>query len=97
MSEEPFTPTTRQVRDSYRFNPEDDYYDPVNAGANAERSGRAFDRWLSKVKEDARAGAMIRGAEIGWDAAVDAMQYEDGTKPDFVAVVNPYRQKENTK
>lgn len=95
MSNEPFTPTDTQVRDGYRLDPEDDYYNPLNAGANAERNGRAFDRWLAGVKKDARAGALISGAEIGWDAAVWMMQFEDGTKPDVVAVVNPYRQKEN--
>lgn len=95
MSDGPFTPTTDQVRDGYRLDPMDDYHDPVNAGANAERNGRAFDRWLARVKEDARAGALIRGAEIGWDAAVNAMRYEDGSALDVVEVVNPYRQKEN--
>lgn len=95
MSNEPFTPTDTQVRDGYRFDPMDDYYDPENAGANARRNGRAFDRWLARVKKEASAGALIRGAEIGWDAAVNAMQFEDGAKPDLVEVVNPYRQKEN--
>lgn len=52
---------------------------------------------IDGFRKDARAGALIRGAEIGWDAAVSAMQFEDGAKPDFVSVVNPYRQKENTK
>ena len=52
---------------------------------------------IDGFREDARTGALIRGAEIGWDAAVSAMQFEDGTKPDLVSVVNPYRQKENTK
>lgn len=28
----------------------------------------------------------------GWDAAVAAMQHDDGTAVEFVTVVNPYRE-----
>ena len=31
-------------------------------------------------------------AAIGWDAAVAAMQYEDGTPVEIVTMVNPYRE-----
>lgn len=34
-------------------------------------------------------------AATGWDGAVRAMRYEDGTPVEIVAVVNPYR-KETT-
>lgn len=30
-------------------------------------------------------------AALGWDAAVAAMRYEDGTPVEIVNVVNPYR------
>lgn len=30
-------------------------------------------------------------AAIGWDAAVAAMKYEDGTPVEIVSMVNPYR------
>ena len=53
-----WTPTTQQVRDGYRYDPEDDYHNPLQAYANAERNGRAFDRWLEQVKSEARAGAL---------------------------------------
>jgi len=36
--------------------------------------------------------ALIReSAAIGWDAAVAAMTYEDGSPVEIVAMVNPYR------
>lgn len=33
-------------------------------------------------------------AAVGWDAAVAAMRYEDGTPVEIVAMVNPYRNPE---
>jgi hypothetical protein len=35
--------------------------------------------------------AQLEGAAIGWDAAVAAMSYEDGTPVEVVSMVNPYR------
>ena len=42
-----FTPTTQQVRDGFRFDPEDEWRDPVGAIMRAIEAGRAFDRWLA--------------------------------------------------
>ena len=53
-----YVPSTQQVRDGYRYDPLDDYYNPVQAGAIAERKGRDFDRWLEQVRAEARAGAL---------------------------------------
>ena len=53
-----YVPSTQQVRDGYRYDPLDDYYNPVQAGAIAERKGRDFDRWLEQVKAEARADAL---------------------------------------
>ena len=53
-----YTPTTQQVRDGYRYDPEYDYYNPLEAGANVELRGLAFDRWLEQVKAEARADAL---------------------------------------
>lgn len=30
------------------------------------------------------------GARIGFDAAVRSMVYSDGTRPEFIEVINPY-------
>lgn len=38
-----------------------------------------------------RAGAIQQAAAVGWDAAVTAMKYEDGTPVELAANVNPYR------
>lgn len=35
--------------------------------------------------------ALREAAAIGWDAAVAAMKYEDGTPVEIVSMVNPYR------
>lgn len=35
--------------------------------------------------------ALREAAAIGWDAAVAAMKYEDGTPVEVVSMVNPYR------
>lgn len=35
--------------------------------------------------------AFREAAAIGWDAAVSALRYEDGTPVEVVAMVNPYR------
>jgi len=44
--------------------------------------------WLRK-----RDAEKVRaGAAMGWDGAVSAMHYEDGTTVEFVYVDNPYRE-----
>ena len=35
--------------------------------------------------------AAREAAAIGWDAAVAAMRYEDGTPVEIASMVNPYR------
>lgn len=36
-------------------------------------------------------GSIIKGAEYGWDAAVNALRFEDGSLPSIVVDNNPYR------
>ena len=81
-----WTPTTKQVRDGYRFDPEDDYHNPLQAGANAERAGRDFDRWLDEVKAEAW--------EEGYESA--ALRIPEGVWHDVAAPHpgNPYRQEQ---
>ncbi|MBT2587916.1 hypothetical protein [Arthrobacter sp. ISL-95] len=38
------------------------------------------------------ATAIITGAAIGWDAAVAAMTYTDGTPVELAVNINPYRE-----
>lgn len=74
-----YTPTTEQVRDGYRYDPNDDYYNPLQAGANAEYNGRAFDRWLYQTLREAKAEA--------WDeCCYETMGQGTAQIPD-----NPYR------
>lgn len=89
MSE--YTPDERRMKLIYIADAEG----PRDDDEAAIEAGDEFDRFISRVRDDARSGALIRGAEIGWDAAVNAMQYEDGTRPELVEVVNPYRHKED--
>lgn len=62
MSE--YTPSTKQVRDGYRYDPEAEYRDPITP--HHEINGRAFDRWLAS--ERARIwdeGAQWAAVELG--------------------------------
>lgn len=71
-----YTPTTEQVRDGYRFDPEAEYHNPtVNW---AEKNGRAFDRWLTEQNRQV--------AEVAWDRA---MEDRDGF-PGVSGLTNPY-------
>ena len=81
-----YTPTTKQVRDGYRFDPEEDYYNPLQAGANAERAGRDFDRWLEQVKAEAW--------EEGKRAGLRQSDWEHGDTPTMYVAVNPYRKEQ---
>ena len=77
MSE--FTPTTQQVRDGYRYDPEDEYRDPIGAPQRSAEAGRAFDRWLDNVRAEAW--------EEGWRTG-----YADGAHYDDPRITpNPYR------
>ena len=101
MNDGQFTPTTRQVRDGYRFDPMDDYHDPVNAGANADRNGRAFDRWLRRHEEKVMAEAWDEGAEFAWQRTGEGWngEYTTYTHDGAVSFIeanddqNPYRDK----
>ena len=75
-----WTPTTQQVRDKYRYDPEDDYRNPLHAGANAERAGRDFDRCLDQVRADA------------WDEGHHAGQHNEHEYRPGRVMTNPYRQ-----
>ena len=83
-----WTPTTEDVRDGYRYDPADDYYNPVQAGANAERNGRAFDRWLAQTIREAKAEAWDEGKRSG----LRQSDWEHGDTPAIYVAVNPYRQ-----
>ena len=91
MSTEHYTPDENTVKSAWS----EFLYLQSHGMKHVDDSGAEFDRFIARIREDARAGALIRGAEIGWDAAVGAMQFKDGTRPDFVEVVNPYKKKEN--
>ena len=78
-----YTPTTQQVRDGYRYDPEDDYRNPLQAGANAERAGRDFDRWLWQVRAEAW--------EEGKRAGLRQSDCEHGDPATRYFARNPYR------
>jgi hypothetical protein len=63
MSE--FTPTTTQVRDGYRYDPEAEYRDPITP--HHEINGRAFDRWLAERDRRVRSEAWDEGFNAGYD------------------------------
>ena len=75
-----YMPTTEQVRDGYRYDPEYDYYNPLEAGANVELRGLAFDRWLDQVK-----------AEI-WDEGHHAGQHNEHEHRPRRVMTNPYKE-----
>ena len=79
-----FTPTTKQVRDGYRYDPEAEYHDPITP--HHVTNGRAFDAWYAAEIAAAKAEA--------WDecAYVAEKLIEDGisTLPDE-RLRNPYR------
>lgn len=45
MTDKPYTPTTEQVRDGFRYDELAEWYDPVTP--HHVINGRAFDRWLT--------------------------------------------------
>lgn len=63
---ENWTPTDQQVRDVYRFDPEDDYRNPISAPYRANEAGRAFDRWLAQHDAEVRVEALQAAADA-WD------------------------------
>ena len=56
-----FTPTTEQVRDGYRYDPEVEYHDPITP--HHVINGRAFDRWYAAEIAAAKAEALREAAE----------------------------------
>ena len=56
MTDKPYTPTTEQVRDGFRYDELAEWYDPVTP--HHVINGRAFDRWLNQIE----AAAEQRGA-----------------------------------
>lgn len=46
MSTEDWIPTTKQVRDGYAFDIEDEHRNPLDAPANRRANEHYFDRWL---------------------------------------------------
>ena len=85
-----YTPTTQQVRDGYRFDPEEDYYNPLQAGANTERAGRDFDRWLKQVKAEAWEEGYRQGIED--ERTAEAVQVNIGLGGHATPNrANPYR------
>lgn len=78
MSDE-FTPTTEQVRDGYRYDPEAEWRDPITP--HHIINGRAFDRWLAAHDRVVAANA--------WDEG-----YGQGVRDnerDMEPADNPYR------
>lgn len=65
-----FTPSTEQVRDGYRFDPEAAFYDPIHEEAIAREAGRAFDRWLAQHDVDMRELVANQIEQFGKDAFV---------------------------
>ena len=56
-----FTPTTKQVRDGYRYDPEAEYHDPITP--HHVTNGRAFDRWYAAEIAAAKAEALREFAD----------------------------------
>ena len=73
-----FTPTTEQVRDGFRFDPEDEWRDPVGAVMRAIEAGRAFDRWLAA--HDAELRAQI-AADVAHAIDTHVMTWDETTAP----------------
>lgn len=77
-------PTTEQMRDGYRYDPEYDYYHPLEAGANVELRGLAFDRWLAQTLREAKAEA--------WEEGHNAGQHNEHEYRPGRAMDNPYKE-----
>ena len=86
-----WTPTTEQVRDGYRYDPEYDYYHPLEAGANVELRGLAFDRWLSQVKAEAWCEGK-RASDTAWEHIYYGHPVPEGEICPECSTGNPYRQ-----
>lgn len=58
----------------------------------AEAERRAFVAGALFAAEKLRNVAITQAAAVGWDAAVAAMKYEDGTPVELALNHNPYRE-----
>lgn len=76
-----YTPTTEQVRDGYRYDPEAEYHDPVTP--HHVTSGRAFDRWYAAEVRKAKAEA--------WEAGYNACHEDCQRKTGPLLTPNPHR------
>lgn len=92
------TPTTEQVRDGYRYDPEAEYRDPLTP--HHVINGRAFDRWYAAEVRKAKAEAWDEAYQQGVDDArtADALRVDVGLGQDLYAQPgrsNPYREGDN--
>ena len=58
MTDKPYTPTTEQVRDGFRYDELAEWYDPVTP--HHVINGRAFDRWLNQIEAAAEQRGAVR-------------------------------------
>lgn len=84
MSDE-FTPTTEQVRDGYRYDPEAEWRDPITP--HHIINGRAFDRWLAAHDRVVAANAW----DEGWIKGAESERLSFGRKVSWAPKSNPYR------
>ena len=95
MTDQPYTPTTDRIRDLFTFAVAWDA-EPTKPHifAMQENARDEFDRWLAERDAAIEAAAEQRGAEEGWDLAIDyawddSSIYEADAKRAKAA--NPYR------
>ena len=62
MSEQ-WTPTTDQVRSFYAHDSEDEYHDPIAYPSHVRSAEQAFDRWLARVRREAKAEELRKVSE----------------------------------
>lgn len=96
MTDQPYTPTTEEIRDYVEMGGEPRPWEPPTPEGEALEIKRreAFDRWLAAHDAAIEAAAEQRGAEEGWDLAIDyawddSSIYEADAKRAKAA--NPYR------
>ena len=88
-----FTPTTKQVRDGYRYDPEAEYHDPITP--HHVTNGRDFDAWyaaeIAAAKAEAWDEAYRQGIED--ERTAEASKVDIGLGGYATANrCNPYRQ-----
>lgn len=94
---EPYTPTTARVRGFYRNATAWTFdHDPQpHIAAMMEKQAAEFDRWLAKVKADARSEGQAEAWDEGYDRGhVDGFAADggpDSTHDNYRSDENPYR------